>query len=104
MIPFPARKRILSSPELPNQLLGLFQLHNQWVRGALSPEVERPECETDHPLLTIAEIKNERRYTSSSLCTYVACKQTILPLLCFCYSQVDVTPYLYKDNYPYLNK
>jgi len=104
MVPFPARKRIFSSPELPNQFLGLFQLHNQWVRGALSPEVERPECEADHSLLTTAEIKNERSYASSSLRRYVACTHTILPLLCFCSSQVDVMPCIYKDNYPHLNK
>jgi len=35
----------------------------QWVPGALSPEVKRPECEADHSPSSSFEVKNAWRYT-----------------------------------------
>jgi hypothetical protein len=37
--------------------LGPIQPLIQWLLGALSPEVKRPDCEADHSPLTSAEVK-----------------------------------------------
>jgi hypothetical protein len=37
----------------------------QWVPGALSPEVKRPEREPDHSPPSNALVKNAQRYTST---------------------------------------
>jgi hypothetical protein len=45
--------------------LGPTQPSIQWVPEALSPEVKRPGCETDHSPPSSAEVKNAWSYTST---------------------------------------
>jgi hypothetical protein len=47
--------------------LGPIQPSIQLVPGALSPEIKRPECETDHSPLPYAKVKNACTYTSTPL-------------------------------------
>jgi hypothetical protein len=44
----------------------------QWVPGALSLEVKRPEREADHPPPSSAEVKNAWIYTSTPQYTFMA--------------------------------
>jgi hypothetical protein len=50
---------------LPERLWGPTQPPLQWVPGALSLGVKRPECEADHSPPSSAEVKNVRSYTST---------------------------------------
>jgi hypothetical protein len=52
--------------------LGSTQPPIQWVPGALSWGVKRPESVTDHSPLSSAEVKNVWRYTSTPQYTYMA--------------------------------
>jgi hypothetical protein len=45
--------------------LGPTQPPIQWVPGALSPGVKRPECEADHLPSTSADVKKTWVYTST---------------------------------------
>jgi hypothetical protein len=47
------------------EVLGPRQLPIQWVSGALSTEVKRPECEAGHSPPPSAEVKNSWSYTST---------------------------------------
>jgi hypothetical protein len=45
--------------------VGSTQPHIQWVPGALSPGVKRPEHETDHSPKASTEVKKMWKYTST---------------------------------------
>ena len=64
-------------------LLGSMQPRIEWVPGALSLGVKRPECEADHSPQSSAQVKDKRRYTSSPSRRLYACAWTtsaFLPL------------------------
>jgi hypothetical protein len=52
--------------------LGSTQPPMQWVLGALSPGVKRPEREADHSPPTSAEIKRMWTYTSTTPYTFMS--------------------------------
>jgi hypothetical protein len=49
----------------PGSVLGPNQPHSQWVPGALSPRVKWLGHETNHSLLSNAEVKNAWGYNST---------------------------------------
>jgi hypothetical protein len=53
------------TPHCPDWLWGPTLRPIQWVTGALSPGVKRPESEADHPPSTTVEIKKTWIYTST---------------------------------------
>jgi hypothetical protein len=53
-------------------VLGSTQPPIQWVSGAFTPRVKRPEREADHSSPSRAEIKNPWSYTSSSPYVFMA--------------------------------
>jgi hypothetical protein len=57
-------KKLLSTPNRPDQLWGPSSLQGNKYRGSF-PGVERPGRDVDHPPPTSAEVKNEWSYTSS---------------------------------------
>jgi hypothetical protein len=70
----PVGSRNFSSPCCPHRLWGppSTQLPIQWVLGALSPGVKRPECEADNSPPTSAEVKKMWICTSTSPYTFMA--------------------------------
>jgi hypothetical protein len=51
--------------------LGLIQSPIEWIPGALSPGVKRPEREADHSPPTSADIKNTWIYIFTPLCAFI---------------------------------
>jgi hypothetical protein len=52
--------------------LGPAQPPIQWVPGAFSQGIKRPECEADHSPPSIAEVKNAWSYTSTPQYVFIA--------------------------------
>ena len=53
----------------------------QWVPGVLSLRLKRQGPEADHSPQSRAEAKNEWRYTSTALYTFIVCQGTTVSLL-----------------------
>jgi hypothetical protein len=51
-------KRFFSTPQRPNRLWSISSLLTQWIPGAVSLGVNRPEREADHLPASSAEVKN----------------------------------------------
>jgi hypothetical protein len=66
----PVQSRIFSTS--PRPVLGPTQLPIQWVPGAISPGVRRPEPEADHSPPANPEVKKMWIYTSTPRYSFMA--------------------------------
>jgi hypothetical protein len=63
---------LFTTASRPRPALGPTQHAIQWVPGALSLGIKRPEREADHSPPSIAEVKNAWSYSSTSLYVFIA--------------------------------
>jgi hypothetical protein len=68
----PEGSRIFSSPSRPDRLWGPPKPPIQWVPGAVSTAVKRPEREADHSSPASVEVKKMWIYTSTPPYVFMA--------------------------------
>jgi len=61
--------------------VGTTQPYTEWDSGVISLNIRTLWCESEHSFPSSAKIKNEYKYTSTTLYDFTASIGTILPLL-----------------------
>jgi len=73
-------KKFLFPPKTSRPILGLAQLHIQWMKGVSFSVVNRLGREFNHPPPPISNVKNEWNYTSTTPIRLHGVDREILPL------------------------
>lgn len=74
------RNKLYSSTKLNQNGSEFHSTSYSMGTGFFSPKVKRSAREVDHSPSSSSEVKNEWSYTSTSSCTFLACKRNALHL------------------------